>query len=69
MSTQLYNLPTGAPMRIQLADGSNADATYLHMDGGNAECALAAQPSDLFFLRGYTPMILVNDRWEIFDGD
>lgn len=66
----LYDLPQMSPLRIQLADGTMADATFHHIDGSYSYCTIDDDgPNNVFHLRAWTPMHLVDGRWEIAERD
>ncbi len=58
--TELYKLKCGSPLRV---DG--LDFTFHHIDGMYSLCTLDDDPREICHLQAWTPMQLVDGRWEI----
>lgn len=62
MHKKLYELEKMSPLRIDLDTGTDL-ATFHHIDGMFSYCETSdGRP---FHLSASTPMVLVNERWEI----
>jgi hypothetical protein len=68
MTKKLYELPDNSPIRVTMIDGSREDATFGHLDGMYSYCYLDRDHSEVFHLKGDTPMVEVDGRWEFEEG-
>lgn len=60
---ELQDIPKNSPLRVKLNDGSTDLSTFFHCDGLYSYCKTSH--GNPFHLSRFTPMKLVNGRYEI----